>query len=126
MREPRSGDQQMRRVLVIDRIENAALLQRGGKIDRLADAARSYELADRLACGDRLHGEIVSRGRAFDQAALAARGNDERSFARFVNDLRESHLDLLREVAARPPAGSLCDKIVDARIGKIRDAERGA
>ena len=45
MREPGAGDLEMRGVPVVDRVEHAPLLERGGEIDRLADAAIGDELA---------------------------------------------------------------------------------
>ena len=45
MRQAGAGDDKMRGILVINRIENAALFESGGEIDRLADAAVGDELA---------------------------------------------------------------------------------
>ena len=47
MGQARSGHDHVRGILMIDRREHAALFQRAGKIDRLADASVGNELAER-------------------------------------------------------------------------------
>ena len=97
-------------VLVVDRIEHAALLERGGEIHRLADAAIGDELAQRRARFDRLMREFERRARALDEAAFASRGDDQRALAGFVDDLRQSHaLSLFpSEGAIGPTADGEC------------------
>jgi hypothetical protein len=61
-------------------------------IDNLADSAISDDLTDRFACGDRLEGELIGGARAFDETALAARGDDKGAFVVLVDDLRQPHI----------------------------------
>ena len=114
MRQPRAGDIEMRGIPVVDRVEHAALLERGGEIHRLADAAIGDELAQRRARFDRLTREFERRPRALDEAAFAACGDDRRALAGFVDDLRESHaLSLL--LRRRP---------IHSAIGRMRSRSR--
>ena len=91
MREARSSHEDMGWILVIDRREYAPFLQRPSKIDRLSDPAVGDELAERNVLGDRLAREVERRARAFDEPALAARGDGERPLAVLVDELRQSH-----------------------------------
>ena len=91
MRQPGAGDSKDARDPGGRWAEDAALLERGGEIDRLADAALGDDIADRGARIDRLTRQFEGRARAFDQAAFAARGDDERALVVFVDDLSESH-----------------------------------
>jgi hypothetical protein len=91
MREPRSGYDQVRRILVVNRREHTPLFQGASEVDRLADSSIRNELAERDALGDRLACEVDRRARALDQTALAARGDSERSLPILVDELRQSH-----------------------------------
>ena len=56
-----AGDQQMRRVGMIDRRENAALRQQGGRIDLAAAGSRLDQLGDGGPPGDRGPGQVEDR-----------------------------------------------------------------
>ena len=91
MRQAGAGDMQMRRIGVIDRRQHTAFLQRGGKINRLADAARRHALLDGLAIGQRFHRQRVAGAHAFDHPRLAARCRYQRALARLIDDLCQPH-----------------------------------
>ena len=91
MGEAGAGDVDMRRVVVVERDQHPLLLQRRGEIDRLADAAVGDDLAQRRALAERLRREIAHRPQAFDQAAFAAHGDDQRALVVVVDDLGQSH-----------------------------------
>ena len=95
MGEAGAGDVDMRGIGVVDRRQDPLLLHRGGEIDRLADAAIGDELAQRRAGLDRLAGEFERGARALHEPAFAARGDDQRALAFFVDDLGQSHVPSL-------------------------------
>jgi hypothetical protein len=91
MREPRSGYDQVRRILVVNRREHTPLFQGASEINRLADSSIRNKLSERYTFSDRLAREVDSRARALDQTALAARGDSKRSLPILVDELRQSH-----------------------------------
>ena len=87
VRQARAGDVQMRRIVVVDRRQDAAFIIRQRQIDRRTETQAPDEIGELRAFGGGGQRQVADAGRAPDLIGLAALACDDRDLAAGRADL---------------------------------------